>query len=493
MLFVEESTILNHICKVDNYWLSVREIKKSGGAEMSKKYRVGCKGMDEYGRGKVTFNNKTFAVANFLPGEKGEIELVFRAKETGARLVSLDKKSADRAEAVCGVYEKCGGCHLMHMKYEAQLLWKQKQMEALFPEEAAAGKLEPIVGMEEPWNYRHKVYASFSIGKRGEVLAGIYEENSHRVVNTTQCAIQNKTANAIVAEVVSLMKKTRTPAYDEDRRTGVLRHVYLRIGQKTGQIMVVLVTGSSEFKERNKFVDGLRKKFPEITTIIHNINSAKTSMVLGKKETVLYGNGTIEDELCGLTFEISSQSFYQVNPVQTEKLYETAVGFAGLTGTETVLDAYCGIGTIGMVAAKSAKQVIGVEVNETAVRDAKKNAKKNGCSNISFTAADAGDYMMRLAADKGTKKPDVVFMDPPRSGSDRKFMDAMCAMAPERIVYISCNPATQKRDTDYLKKKGYEILRIRAVDCFCHTYHAESVLVMEKKQKETQGERNGKK
>lgn len=443
---------------------------------MSKKYRVGCKGLDEYGRGQVVFNNRNFSVPYFLPGEKGEIELVFKAKETGARLVSLDTPSPVRVTPVCGAYEKCGGCQLQHMKYEEQLEWKQKQIETLFQEETKEGKVAPILSMEQPWNYRHKVYASFSSGKRGEILAGLYEEDSHKIVKTGQCAIQHTLANEIVKEIVSLMKKTRTPAYDEDRHSGVLRHVYIRVGEKTGQVMVVLVTGSTEFRERAKFVDGLRKKFPQITTILHNINGGKTSMVLGKKETVLYGSGTIEDVLCGLTFEISSQSFYQVNPVQTEKLYEKAVEFAGLTGTQTVLDAYCGIGTIGMVAARRAKKVLGVELNETAIRDAKKNAKKNQCSKIEFVAADAGEYMMRLAKDESAKKPEVVFMDPPRSGSDKKFMDALCTMGPKTVVYISCNPVTQKRDTDYLKKKGYVIDKVQAVDCFCHTYHVENIV-----------------
>lgn len=448
---------------------------------MSKKYRVGCKGLDEYGRGKVTFNNKPFAVPYLLPGEKGEIELVYRAKETGARLVSVDTPSKTRVNPPCPVYEKCGGCHLLHMEYEAQLAFKQEQIEKLFETETGEGKVALILPMEHPWNYRHKVYASFSKGKKGDIVAGIYEENSHKVVRTGDCCIQNRLANEIVKEIVILMKKTKTPPYDEDAKSGVLRHVYIRVGEKTGQVMVVLVTGSAEFKERARFVDGLRKKFPEITTILHNINGGKTSMVLGKKETVMYGMGTIEDKLCGLTFEISSQSFYQVNPVQTEKLYQTAVDFAELNGKEIVLDAYCGIGTIGMVAAKQAKKVLGVELNEVAIRDAKKNAKKNHCENIEFVAADAGEYMMRLAGDKQAEKPDVVFMDPPRSGSDTKFMDALCKMAPKTVVYISCNPVTQRRDTDYLKKKGYVIEKIQAVDCFCHTYHVETVAVLKKR------------
>lgn len=448
---------------------------------MGKKYRVGCKSLDEYGKGKVVFNNRPFSVPYFLPGEKGDIELVFKAKETGARLVALDKASEDRVETGCPVYESCGGCQVMHLCYEAQLQWKQQKIEELFPEEKEAGVIQPIIAMEHPWNYRHKVYASFACGKKGELVAGIYEENSHKVVKTEHCRIQHTLANDIVTTIVETMKKGKVPAYNEDRGTGVLRHVYIRVGEKTGQVMVVLVTGSREFKEKKLFVDVLCKKFPQITTILHNINSAKTSMVLGKKETVLYGNGTIEDELCGLKFEISSQSFYQVNPVQTEKLYETAVEYAGLTGTEIVLDAYCGIGTISMVAAKKAKEVIGVEVNDAACMDARKNAKKNGCQNVRFLAEDAGEYMLRLSKDTAAKKPEVVFMDPPRSGSDAKFLNSMVQMAPEKIVYISCNPVTQKMDMNFLKKKGYRVAKMQAVDCFCHTYHVENVALLVRK------------
>ena len=449
---------------------------------MGKKYRVGCKELDEYGKGKTMFNNKPFSVPYMLPGEKGDIELVFRAKETGAKLVALDKTSEERVDVACPVYESCGGCQVMHLNYKAQLAWKQKKIEELFPEEAAKGVIAPIIAMDEPWHYRHKIYASFANGKKGEILAGIYEENSHRVVKTKQCGIQHPLANEIISFLAELMKKRKIPAYNEDQGKGVLRHVYIRIGRTTGQVMVVLVTGSREFKEKNIFVEELRKAFPQITTIIHNINSAKTSMVLGKKETVLYGKGTIEDELCGLKFEISPQSFYQVNPEQTEKLYQAAVDFAGLTGKETVLDAYCGIGTISMVAAQKAKAVTGVELNSAACMDAGKNAKKNNCTNVRFIEADAGEYMVGLSKDKSAIKPDVVFMDPPRSGSDAKFLNSVAQLGPEKIVYISCNPMTQKLDIDMLKKKGYTVAGIQAVDCFCHTWHVENIAVLVRKQ-----------
>lgn len=448
-------------------------------SNMGKKYRVGCKGLDEYGKGKIVFNNRPFAVPYMLPGEKGEIELVFHAKETGAKLVSLDETSKDRVPAPCPVYESCGGCQVMHMKYQAQLAWKQQKIEDLFPEEAASGIIAPIIAMEEPWNYRHKIYASFAITKLGkEIAAGIYEENSHRVVKTDRCLIQHAVANEIISCITELMRKKHMQPYNEDRGTGVLRHVYIRVGEKTGQVMVVLVTGCKEFKEKKIFVDELCNKFPQITTILHNVNSAKTSMVLGKKDTVLFGTGTIEDRLCGLTFEISAQSFYQVNPVQTEKLYETAIAFAGLTGKETVLDAYCGIGTISMVAAKKAKEVLGVELNDAACQDARKNAKKNNCSNVRFIQADAGKYMVQLAKDTKAVKPEVVFMDPPRGGSDAKFLNSVAVLKPKKIVYISCNPTTQKLDIDQLKKKGYRVEKMQAVDCFCHTYHVENVALL---------------
>jgi len=448
---------------------------------MGKKYRVGCKGLDEFGKGKIVFNNRPFSVPYMLPGEKGDIELVFQAKETGAKLVALDKTSPDRVAPECPVYEACGGCQLLHYDYQAQLAWKQHKIEELFPEEKKQEAIAQIIGMEQPYHYRHKIYASFANGKKGDIFAGIYEENSHRVVKTKQCRIQHTLANEIITTIVELAKKYKVPAYNEDRGTGVLRHVYIRIGEKTGQVMVVLVTGSREFKEKKLFVEGLCKAFPQITTIIHNCNSARTSMVLGKYETVLYGPGVIEDELCGLKFDISAQSFYQVNPVQTEKLYTTAVEFAGLTGKETVLDAYCGIGTISMVAAKQAKEVLGVELNETACQDAKKNAKKNNCTNVRFIAADAGEYMVRLAKDKTAEKPDVVFMDPPRSGSDAKFLNSVAQLAPKKIIYISCNPVTQKQDIDHLKKKGYRVEKMQAVDCFCHTWHVENIALLVRK------------
>lgn len=440
---------------------------------MGKQYRVGCKGLDESGRGIITFNNRKFAVPYMLPGEKGNIELVYRAEETGARLVSIDEASKDRVEPVCPAYEKCGGCQLMHMNYEAQLRFKQGKIEALFPKETAKGCMQPILSMEKPYHYRHKVYASFSRNKKGETIAGIYEENSHRIVRTKDCSIQQEQANRIIETVIMLVRKKRIEPYQEDRETGVLRHLYIRVGKQTGQIMVVLVTGSKDFPGRKQFAEELCKAHPEITTLVHNVNDKKTSMILGEKETVLFGKGYIEDMMCGFTFRISPKSFYQVNPEQTERLYETAVSFAGLTGKETVLDAYCGIGTISLIASRAAGKVIGVEQNPDAVRDARNSAQHNNCSNVEFICGDAGEYMKKCGI-----SPDVVFLDPPRSGSDEKFLSSLVKAAPKRVVYISCNPQTLQRDVEFLKKRGYRVKKIQAVDCFCQTWHVECVVLM---------------
>ncbi|MCR5153450.1 MAG: hypothetical protein K6B75_01250, partial [Lachnospiraceae bacterium] len=268
---------------------------------MSKQYRVGCTGLDEYGRGLCKFNNKIFAVPYFLKGEKGNIELV-HGKEVSARLTLVDQASPDRVEPGCDVYEKCGGCSLMHMKYEAQLRFKQDMVEGLFPEEKKAGLIENIISMENPFFYRHKIYATIQRGQKGEIKTGIYEDGSHRVVTPKECRIQNREANKIIRSIAKIMKQTNTPPYNEDRKSGVLRHAYIRVAKGTGEIMVVLVTGSLDFKARKIFVSELTKAFKGISTIIWNINTAKTGMVLGKSNDVLFGKGYIEEELCGKKF-----------------------------------------------------------------------------------------------------------------------------------------------------------------------------------------------
>lgn len=375
--------------------------------------------------------------------------------------------------SVCPVYAKCGACQLLHLPYDEQLAVKQKQVEALL---GRFGKVLPIIGMADPFHYRNKVHATFKAVKGGRVVAGMYEEGTHRVVQTKACALQDKRANAIVQTLIRLMTSFKLKPYDEDRRQGVFRHVLIRTGHVSGEVMVVLVLGTKIFPSRNHFVKALLEAHPEITTVVQNVNLKRTSMVLGDSETVLYGKGYIEDTLCGTVFRLSPKSFYQVNAVQTEVLYGKAIAYAGLTGNEVVLDAYCGIGTIGLIASAQAQTVVGVELNKDAVRDAIHNARRNGVKNARFFEGDAGTFMRAVA--KEGNVPDVVMMDPPRSGSDEAFLSSLVAVAPPVVVYVSCNPETLARDLKYLTQRGYRVEKIQPVDMFPGTGHVECVLSM---------------
>lgn len=364
----------------------------------------------------------------------------------------------------------------MGMSYGEQLKIKQKTVEKLL---GGYGKMDKIIGMEQPEHYRNKVHAVFDFQKGRGIISGIYKEGTHDVVPVEECLLEDRKADQIIGSVRELAGSFKIKAYDEDTGYGLLRHVLIRVGHATGQIMVVLVLGSPILPSKNNFVKALCKLHPEITTIVLNVNNKKTSMVLGDKEHVLYGKGYIEDVLCGRTFRISSKSFYQVNAVQTEKLYGKAAEYACLTGKETVIDAYCGIGTIGLAVAGHVKKVIGVELNQSAVRDAVANAKINGIKNADFYQNDAGRFMIQLAETKETV--DVVFMDPPRSGSTEEFMDALVMLAPDRVVYISCNPETLARDLGYLAKKSrYRAVRITPVDMFPFTDNIETICLLTK-------------
>ena len=376
----------------------------------------------------------------------------------------------------CPLYRKCGGCQLQNMDYPRQLHWKQEQVQRLL---GRFCKARPIIGMEHPYHYRNKVQAAFAWDKRRNIVSGVYQASTHRVVPVESCMTEDETADRIMATIRGLMKGFHMTPYDEVTGRGFLRHVLVRRGFATNQVMVVMVTGTPVFPAKNNFCRALRQAHPEVTTIVQNINDRYTSMVLGEREKVLWGPGYIEDVLCGCTFRISPRSFYQINPVQTEILYRTAIDFAGLTGKETVLDAYCGVGTIGLAAAKQgAGRVIGVELNRDAVRDAKANAKASGITNAQFICADAGEFMVDLAQSGETV--DVVFMDPPRAGSDEAFLSSLCRLSPKRVVYISCNPETQARDLRYLTAHGWKVRALQPVDMFPHTNHIETVVLLSK-------------
>ncbi len=417
----------------------------------------------------------------------------------------------------CPAQKQCGACQLLATPYEQQLEQKQRAMAQLFEDVAGEGTvMNPIAGMVEPYYYRNKVTSPYvpgkklggrganggqgrganrgkAVGKGGknknakgnaparQILCGMYAAGTHRVVATDECLIENQQAKRVVLAIRQLMQRYGMEPYDEDAGTGFVRHAVVRVGHSSGEMLVTLVTNGKEFPGSRNFCRELVKRCPYVTTIVQNVNTRQTNVILGNEEKTLYGPGFIIDELCGLSFRISSHSFYQVNAVQTEVLYRLAIQLAEFSGTETALDAYCGTGTIGLVAAKGlpeapeahAAQVIGVDNVASAIKDAHMNAQHNGIENAEFETGDAGAFMVRQA--KAGRQLDVLLMDPPRAGASREFLEAACKLEPRRIVYISCNPETQQRDVAYLTGHGYALDVIQPVDMFPHTNHTECI------------------
>ena len=370
--------------------------------------------------------------------------------------------------------KKCGGCPLLALPYPRQTAEKQQRLQKLL---GGFAPVAPLRTMAEPWHYRNKAIASFAT-QQGKLVCGLYAEGTHKVLPSADCLLQNEVLNRTLAAVQDAARACRYTAFDEDKRTGLLRHVVLRCSRK-GQVLVTLVTPGPELPGSRNFCAALRKKAPWVVSIVQNINPTLSSAVLGNREKTLYGPGFVLDTLCGLQFAISSRSFYQVNPRQTEVLYRAALDAAKLTGKETVVDAYCGIGTIGLCAAPHAGQVIGVERNPAAVKDAAANARHNKLSNAKFVCADATEWMA-AAASEGLH-PDVVFLDPPRAGSTPECIAAVAKMAPRRVVYVSCDPETLARDVAIFARHGYKAKGFTPVDLFPQTRHVETVVLLSHK------------
>ena len=375
--------------------------------------------------------------------------------------------------------KNCGGCPLLGLDYAEQLKQKEEKVRALV---GKYGPVHPIRGMEQPYHYRNKVISTFATGWGGKLTSGIYAANSHKVLPVESCLLQDEVLDKTMQAVRAAANACRYQPYDEDKGTGLVRHCLLRRGVATGQVMVVLVTAQPVLRGAKNFVKALLTEAAQrgvtVTTVVQNVNSRKTSVVLGEAEKVLYGKGFILDTLCGKTYAISPRSFYQINHAQTEVLYGLAVEAAKLTGKEVVLDAYCGIGTIGLTAADHAKQVVGVELNRDAVQDAIGNARHNGVKNARFFAADATRWIGEAAA--AGEKADVIFMDPPREGSTPEFLASVARMAPKRVVYVSCNPVTLARDLATLTKLGYKAEGFTPVDMFPHTEHVEAIVSLQR-------------
>ena len=429
------------------------------------------------GKGVVKYHNDIIFVDGLFPNEEADIEIMYhRAGVYFGKVKKLYNLSEDRIQPRCKICTSCGGCQYQQLNYQAQLKYKTKRVkEALTRIAKVKTKVLPCIGMDNPYNYRNKIQVPFNKDKNGKVKFGFYKENSHIIMPIKECAIEDKRAAPILWDIKLLLEEMDIPVYNEDSGKGILRYVLIRTSHHYKELMVVLVTTVLNFPGQRNFINELVNRHPEITTIVENVNNRHTNVILGNQEKVLFGPGHIKDDILGLTFEISASSFFQVNPVQVEKLYSSALNLIDFNKKETVLDAYSGVGTIGLIVAKNAKKVISVEINKSAHKNAVENAKRNGVDNIEFVCADAGGYIS-----KSNEDIDVLIMDPPRSGSDERFLSTVMDKRIKKIIYISCNPETLARDIAYLSSL-YEADYAQPVDMFPMTAHVETIVGLYRK------------
>lgn len=424
--------------------------------------------------GEFHYNSKTYSIPNALEGEVVEVNFV----KDYPKLVKIITPSTERINPPCPIYDKCGGCKLLHTNYKNQLFLKTQMVKNLFKNAGYNVKVNDIIGMNDPKEYRNKNQVVFGYDDKRKVVSGFYEEYSHRIVNFTKCYVQDPVADKITEAIKDLMFKMHISPYDEDKQRGLIRHVLIKRSKVLNETMVVLVTKEENFPGRQNFLKALLAVDKSIKTVIQNVNTKKTTQVLGDKDIILFGKGYINDILCGMKFIISPKSFYQINPIQTKVLYETAINNAKLSKEDVLMDAYSGVGTIGLIASSHVKKVISVELEKSAVNDAIANAKANDIKNIHFYCDDATKFINNLVQKK--EHIDVVVMDPPRKGSDEAFLKAVLKLQPKKIIYISCDPHTQVVD---LKKliNDYKIDFVQPVDMFPNTMHVETVVCLEKR------------
>ncbi|WP_334110215.1 23S rRNA (uracil(1939)-C(5))-methyltransferase RlmD [Anoxybacillus sp.] len=432
------------------------------------------------GAGVAKIDGFPIFVPNGLPGEKAKVKVVKVKKGYGfGRLIELYEKSEDRMDAACPIYKQCGGCQLQHIRYEGQLKAKHKHVKEVL---ARIGKIEhatvhPVLGMNDPWRYRNK--AQVPVGEReGGLVAGFYKERSHDIIDMDACLIQQEMNDIVVQTVKQICEQYNIPAYNEQTHKGVLRHIMARYGATTKEVMVVLITRTEELPHKKKIVEAIVQRVPNVKSIVQNINPKRTNVIMGEHTRVLWGSEYMYDYIGDIRFAISARSFYQVNPEQTKVLYEKALEYAELTGKETVIDAYCGIGTISLFLAKNAKKVYGVEIVPEAIADAKRNAELNGMTNVEFAVGEA-EVIIPKWYEQGVRA-DCIVVDPPRKGCDESLLQTMITMKPKRIVYVSCNPATLARDLRILEDGGYKTIEVQPVDMFPHTMHVECVAKLER-------------
>lgn len=434
-----------------------------------------CIDLTHDGQGVVKVDNFTYFVKGMLTGEKGQLKVIKVLKNYGiARLIELDVVSKYRIEPKCSVFKPCGGCQLQHLNSEGQMIFKTKRVKDCLQRIGNCNvEVNDCIMMEKPWHYRNKVQMPVGI-KGNRLVTGFYKQKSNEIIPCDNCFIQNKLSNQITNRVKELMEEFNIYPYDKLSHQGNIKHILTKHGYHSDEVMLVLISYRKKIKDIDKLVKIITREFPMIKTVIQNINPRVDNVILGDDEVILYGDGFIYDNLLNNKYKISLKSFYQVNPIQVEKLYSKAIEFAELSKDDVVLDAYCGIGTITLSLAKYVKKVYGVEIVDAAIEDAKNNAILNNVENVEFRCDDAGKYMVELVNSK--QHLDVVFVDPPRKGCSNEFLDYLIQAKPNKIVYISCDVATQARDIKYLQDAGYHVDKCQPVDMFPHTTHIENIV-----------------
>ncbi|SHF01011.1 23S rRNA m(5)U-1939 methyltransferase [Seinonella peptonophila] len=453
-------------------------MKQKPPVKAEEEIKLAITGFGNHGTGVGKYKDFAVFVPQAIPGEQVSVKInqVKKTYATG-QLIQVLKPSPTRVKPACSIFAKCGGCQLQHIDYSAQLNLKRQSVIDAFERIAGISDVivQPVKGMQEPWAYRNKVQVPISVD-RGKLIAGFYEAGSHRIVPLEHCLIQPEESNVIFHTIQKLIKEANIPPYNEQKHAGLLRHVMIRRGTYSGEWMVVFVVNGKHLPNEDKLISHLTNDLPQVTSIILNENRKRTNVILGADNRVLYGEETIHDQIDDLTFSISPHSFFQVNPVQTEILYKQTREYAGLTGSEVVIDAYCGAGTISLYLARYARKVYGVEMVPAAIADAKRNAMLNHIDQVEFVCGKA-EKVMGKWFDKGVE-PDIIVVDPPRKGCDPALLHAASKMKPKRFIYVSCNPATLARDVALLTKLGFTLQEVQPIDMFPHTSHIETVCLM---------------
>ena len=446
---------------------------------MNKIIHATCLDISSEGRGVVKYGKDVAFIDGLFPHEEADVEIQYhRAGVYYGKVKKLYKLSKDRIQPKCKICTSCGGCQYQQIKYDAQLVFKTNRVKNAMKRIAGLDvDVKPCLGAKNPYHYRNKIQVPYAKDRKGNIVYGFYRENSHEIIPTKECMIEDKRAASILWDIKELLKQFNISIYNEDNGKGILRYVLIRTSYHYSELMVVLVTSIMNFPGQRNFIEALIKLHPEITTIVENVNPRHTNVILGPKEKVLYGPGFIKDNICDLVFEVSPSSFFQVNPEQVEVLYKTALNLLDTNKNQVVLDAYSGVGTIGLIASKNAKKVISVEIVKAAVKNAIENAKRNNVDNIEFHCGDAGEFITNYDG-----HIDVVIMDPPRKGSDEKFLSTLINTRPSQIIYISCDPETLARDLKYLSQ-AYKVIYVQPVDLFPQTAHVEAIVELSSKDK----------